>query len=263
MKFPGVVLLVSAAPLAVANPLKVSLIADTTAVVPGTPFALGLRLRHPDGWHTYWKHPGAVGLATSVKWELPPGFRAGEIQWPAPKTVLMSGHLAQGYEGDVLLVIPISPPEKPTRPAVTLTAKVTWMCCGVTCEPAADVPVSLTLPVAETAVPANAALFAASRRQAPQADPAWKSSVSRDGGTIVLTVKPPAPLASPGEIRFFTADGQVDSDRPQPVEPAAGGSFRMILATSEFGPAAAPSLPGVLAIPADGGSRWIGIDPRY
>lgn len=263
MKLPGVFILVSSVPLAAANPLKISLIADTAAVVPGRSFSLGLRLQHPDGWHTYWKYPGAVGLATTVKWELPPGFSGGEIQWPAPQTVLMSGHEAQGYEGDVLLVVPISPPEKITPSLLTFTAKVTWMCCGTTCKPDADVPVTLTLPVAEISAPAHVALFTAARAKIPQADPAWKTSVSRDGGTIVLSVKPPAPLTGSGGIRFFTADGQVDSDRPQQVKSAADGSFRLILQTSEFAPAVATSLPGVLAVSDGCDKRWIEIDPRY
>ncbi len=247
-----------------ANPLAVQLVADTTAVVPGEPFTLGLRLQHPAGWHTYWKHPGAVGLATTVKWELPPNFRAGEIQWPAPRVVTMAGHQAQGYEGEVLLMIPMTTvPATISAKEATFTARVSWMCCGTTCEPAADVPVSLTLPVADAAAPANAELFAKFRALVPQTDSAWKTSVRRDGDIVLLTVKPPSPSGAAPEIRFFTGDGQIDSDSPQKFETSKTGDFRLSLVKSEFGPAAAPSLPGVFAISAGGETHWIAIDPRY
>ena len=39
-----------------------TLVSDTDAVQPGTPFRVGLRLRMADGWHTYWKNPGDAGV---------------------------------------------------------------------------------------------------------------------------------------------------------------------------------------------------------
>src|SRR5215468_5397193 len=65
-----------------------TLLADTSAVVPGKPFTAGLLLRMAPGWHTYWKFSGDAGLPTEIKWNLPPGWKVGEIQWPIPlKTV--------------------------------------------------------------------------------------------------------------------------------------------------------------------------------
>ena len=72
------------------KPLEVSLISESRSIRAGRPFFLGLHLIHPPGSHTYWKNPGIVGLATTVEWDLPPGFSAGEIQWPAPQAVSAS-----------------------------------------------------------------------------------------------------------------------------------------------------------------------------
>ncbi len=136
-----------------AVPLHVAFISEMRTISAGETFCLGLHLLPPPGSHTYWKNPGIVGLATTVEWELPPGFSAGEIQWPAPQTVMMANRKAQGYAGETLLIIPITPPKNLTSPTATLTAKVSWMCCGTICQPAVRIPFSITLPVGNQADP--------------------------------------------------------------------------------------------------------------
>ena len=64
--------------------VKASLLADTSAIVPGQAFQVGVLLEMAPGWHTYWQYSGDAGLPTSIDWELPPGFTAGPIQWPVP-----------------------------------------------------------------------------------------------------------------------------------------------------------------------------------
>ena len=51
--------------------VQASLIADTSAVVPGKPFTAGLLLKMVPGWHTYWQYPGDAGIPTELKWNLP------------------------------------------------------------------------------------------------------------------------------------------------------------------------------------------------
>jgi thiol:disulfide interchange protein DsbD len=254
------------------NPLAIRLFAETRGIQAGGTFFVGLHLRHPAGAHTYWKHPGIVGLATQVEWELPPGFVAGPIQWPAPEIVTMAIYQAQGYHGETLLLIPLTAPAGLADKPVTLTAKVSWMCCAKTCHPAAKVPLSVTLPVTATAEldPATRPLFAKFRALVPQRDPAWQATVKRDQHRILLTLRPPgtqAPASSPAGIRFFTADGQVDSNQPQPIELLPDGGIRLTLALSESAPPAPATLPGVLGFPngwpAGGKPFAIEIDPAY
>src|SRR5947208_1269035 len=64
--------------------VRAELVADTSAVTPGKPFTVGLLLHMVPGWHTYWKFPGDAGIPTEIKWNLPAGWKAGEIQWPIP-----------------------------------------------------------------------------------------------------------------------------------------------------------------------------------
>jgi len=86
------------------------LVSSVSAIQPGQPFEVALRLEIEDHWHTYYKNPGDSGLATSIQWELPEGFEAGEIQWPNPMRLSFGPLTNFGYEGTVLHVVTITPP---------------------------------------------------------------------------------------------------------------------------------------------------------
>ena len=254
------------------NPLDIRLISATQSITQGSEFWLGFHLRHPAGAHTYWKHPGIVGLATQVEWDLPAGFSAGLIQWPAPEMVTMAVYQAQGYHDETLLLIPFKSPPNLTESTVTLTAKVSWMCCAKSCHPAAKVPFSITLPVAATATPdpVNSQLFAKFRALVPKPDPSWRTTVARAKNEIILTIQPPATAPSTDSttgIHFFTADGQVDSNRPQQIERLPNQAIRLTLAVSETAPADSPTLPGVVVFPAGwpiaGQPFHLEIEPTY
>ena len=271
--FLAIVLLSSPQPArAGGNPLDVELLCEQRSIRPGAAFCLGLHLRHPPGSHSYWQHPGIVGLATQVEWDLPAGIDAGAIEWPAPAVVKMAGYDAQGYEGETLLLIPLTAAADFASKQVRVTAKVSWMCCGATCCPAVKIPFGVTLPVAGSAEadPANEALFAKFRALVPKPDPAWRVAVTRGPHTIELTLHAPgdrpAPPTADG-IRFFTADGQVDTSQKQVFAVLSDGTVRIQLALSEFAPPHPTTLPGVVALPAawqsDGQPLHLQINPKY
>ncbi len=247
------------------KPLEIHLMSETRSITAGKPFFLGLHLVHPPGSHTYWKHPGIVGLATTVEWELPPGFRAGEIQWPAPQVVKMAGYEAQGYEGETLLLIPITPPEILSADTATLTARVSWMCCGKICEPAVKIPFSVTLPISNSAEadPSTQAMFEKFRALVPRNEPAWKAAVKRERGKIILTLKPPGAISNPGGIHFFSSDGQVDSNQKQQVDILSNGAIQMTLTRSQTAPELPVPLPGVVNFKNGDSPASIEIKPCY
>src|SRR5207342_2362190 len=87
-----------------------------------------------------------------LAWRLPPGFAAGEIEWPYPHRLPAGPLMNYGYEGEVLLLSPVAPPRElaPGAP-VTLAAKATWLVCSREhCIPEHG-ELSLTLPVAPQA----------------------------------------------------------------------------------------------------------------
>ena len=61
-------------PLHEKDGLTVQLVTAITEITPGEPFLVGLILDTEEGYHTYWKGPGIVGVATNLEWTLPEGF---------------------------------------------------------------------------------------------------------------------------------------------------------------------------------------------
>jgi len=55
---------------------------------PGETVMAAVHLHMDANWHTYWKNPGLSGIASDIKWQLPKGMSAGEIQWPVPENFL-------------------------------------------------------------------------------------------------------------------------------------------------------------------------------
>src|SRR3954471_6289108 len=130
--------------------VNASLVAADMSVQPGKPITVALRLLHDPHWHTYWVFPG-TGLPTSIKWTLPPGWQAGDIQWPAPHVLKDSKGtiVGNGYEGELFLPVTITaPPDAKPGENVTLSAAVDWLMCEDICIPGSA---KLSLPVAVSA----------------------------------------------------------------------------------------------------------------
>ena len=103
------------------------------------PVWVGLQLAHKPEWHTYWKNSGDSGLPTTLEWTLPPGVIAGDIAWPIPKKIRIGSLANYGYEGTVLLPVPltITPDFKPPLTGNTLDVKLkaSWLVCRQECIP--------------------------------------------------------------------------------------------------------------------------------
>lgn len=218
--------------------LKLDLVPETTAIVPGQPFRVGLFIRHEPGWHTYWRQPGIVGVPTSIAWELPVGFQAGPLEYPEPESVLMFRIKAQGYERDVLLQTVITPPAdlKPGQ-TVSLQGKATWMCCGNTCHPG-NMTVSLDRLVSMDSAPDPKwqPLFAKERELYVRNSDAWTTEAREDGLKVTLILTPgkgARPLGADEKVIFFTEDGWINSDEPQPQERRPDGGLTVHLTRAD------------------------------
>ncbi len=167
--------------------VKATLLADTSAIVPGKAFNVGLLLRMAPGWHTYWKFSGDAGLPTEIKWKLPPGWKIGEIQWPIPTKTNDPGDIqTYGYQDEILLLQEITPPAKIDISPVKLSAEANWLVCEKICIPG-GANLELELPTSTTAEPKNTDLFARYRRLLPQNLPDSKTATtswSRTGSDL-------------------------------------------------------------------------------
>src|SRR6516225_12201337 len=82
--------------------VEAELVGAQTAVIPGEPLTVALRLSMQKAWHTYWQNPGDSGLPTTLEWKLPLGITAGPIEWPAPRALPAGPLVNYGYENEVL-----------------------------------------------------------------------------------------------------------------------------------------------------------------
>ncbi|MDM0108637.1 protein-disulfide reductase DsbD family protein [Variovorax sp. J22R24] len=111
-------------------------------VSPGAPVWVGLRIAHQPEWHTYWKNAGDSGLPTELAWSLPAGVSNGDIAWPVPRKIPIGNLANYGYEGTVLLPVPLTiapdfkPPTSLTGAAeLDVRLKASWLVCRKECIP--------------------------------------------------------------------------------------------------------------------------------
>ena len=71
--------------------VKTQLVLDAPAQSSTSRAWAGVQFTMPEHWHIYWKNPGDAGLATKYIWTLPEGVTAGDIVWPAPERLEVSG----------------------------------------------------------------------------------------------------------------------------------------------------------------------------
>src|SRR4030095_13126552 len=118
-----------AAPVKTAH-VEAELVAAQTALVPGEPLTVALRLSMQKGWHTYWQNPGDSGLPTTLEWKLPSEISAGPIEWPAPHALPAGPLVNYGYDGEVLHLVQLTPPQtRGTGATAGAAARAHWAPC--------------------------------------------------------------------------------------------------------------------------------------
>jgi DsbC/DsbD-like thiol-disulfide interchange protein/cytochrome c biogenesis protein CcdA len=231
-----------------------SLVSEDASIKAGEPFTVALRFVHKPHWHTYWVNPG-TGLATTLKWTLPPGWSAGDIQWPAPKLLSDSRNniIGNGYDGDLLLPVTITPPaDLKAGTSAEITVSAEWLMCQDECVPG-NATLSLVLPVSAEGAqpdPVWAPRIQAVVAQLPVADPSWKAYASRGPATVTLVVRAEgAPADSArlaADLHFFSEDGTTAYDQPEIAAQDGKGGFTLTLPIASDAPKDAPRLVGVL-----------------
>ncbi len=250
-----------AAPVRTAH-VEAELVAERTALIPGRPNTVALRLVMERGWHTYWRNAGDSGLPTTLTWKLPDGSKAGPIQWPAPRALPVGPLVNYGYAGEVLLLNDIAAgPDFLSGKTVTLSARADWLVCKEICIPeGADL--SLTLPVIADAAqvqrdPRWSDAIAKARTSLPRPADDWNVTATARGATIDLHWVPAARNDSAADVtgwHFFPyVQGQIEAAGPQtltrqgrdwsmslPVASQRVGEFKRVAGVLVSGDASAP-----------------------
>jgi thiol:disulfide interchange protein/DsbC/DsbD-like thiol-disulfide interchange protein len=154
----------SAGPVVTTSHVRAELVAHAPqGVAAGAPVWVGLQITHQPGWHTYWKNAGDSGLPTELQWTLPPGAAGkvtiGDTAWPVPQKIRIGALANYGYEGTVLLPVPVTVAAdyKPDLFAsgasgageLEVRLKASWLVCRQECIPE-EGSFALKLPIKST-----------------------------------------------------------------------------------------------------------------
>lgn len=239
--------------------VEAQLLSEVEAIQRGRPFWVALQLKLKPNWHVYWRNAGDAGLPTTIEWQLPAGFTAGEIQWPYPERFPFGGFVNFGYSDEVNLLVKIQPPANLSPgEKVTLRAKADWLVCEEICVPeSAEIP--LTLPVEEMVRvnKALAPLFAETRARLPLKKSDWQIQVTLQDTLLVLLASPPQwATGELKEITFFPYDENIiHYDAPQRLQ-KVGNAYQLFLPLSPEREKDPQEIRGVLV--SDGGWRGPG-----
>jgi len=168
--------------------VRMTLVPSGTAVPPGGEIRVGVEFEMAPGWHIYWENPGDAGLPTTVEWDLPPGFEAMPLEWPAPERIIEPGDIqVLAYKKRVVAVAAIRAPPGASG-AARIAAKGRWLTCKEICIPGSGAA-EITLPVGTDGAPANEDIFAEWSARMPAAGPSpYPVAWSESGGEISLEV---------------------------------------------------------------------------
>lgn len=241
-----------------------SVVADMSAIAPGKPFRLAVRLAPREGWHLNWLNPGDAGLAPSVKWHLPEGFTAGPPWWPLPERFPTGPLVIFGYSGELLLVVDVrSPARLDAAGKLEFRAEVSWLACNDACIPG-SADVALTLPVRDTAAvdPTWQTRIDDSMARCPQPSLAWSVAASVDDqGMVALDIGPGDDSLRLEDVFFYPYEpGIIENAAPQRLSVLAGptgrAAYQLRVELSRMAAAVPSRLSGVLV----SRSGWSGGD---
>ncbi|MCA3035955.1 MAG: thioredoxin family protein [Rhodocyclaceae bacterium] len=230
----GISSLADAAEVVKTPHVEAQLVARHTTFQPGKPIEAALRLKIIDHWHTYWRNPGDSGLPTKLKWTLPEGFTAGEIQWPYPKKLPLGPLMNFGYEGEVLHLVNIQTPATfPRGDKVTLKAKADWLVCADVCIPEEGV-VSLSLVATDKVAALDSAWEASfARTRASLPDQTLRDvSVAIEGMIATIKVKTQAAVDTAG-VAFYPLRDDVMANASKQIFSKTPDGFALTVALAD------------------------------
>jgi thiol:disulfide interchange protein DsbD len=115
--------------------LRVQLVVPERSLNLGGPVDAGVYFKLEEGWHVYWKNAGDAGEPPTLRWTLPEGVTAGQMQFPAPKRLPNGPLMDYGYEDEVLFPVTLQVAKTVKPGPAMLRAKVSWIVCREVCIP--------------------------------------------------------------------------------------------------------------------------------
>ena len=189
--------------------VHIRLVPEHTHIGSGETVTVAIEQTIDPGWHTYWVNPGDSGEPPEIKWTLPAGFKAGEIQWPVPEKIVTGTLASYGYLGHATLLQDIAAPKDIPAGPLTLTAAIDILVCKDVCIPETGTySVTLNANVAD-----NISMVAdAARRKLPVSLPQGAATFREDNGDFVVGIALPKDVDPAAPVSLIPEDwGIVDN----------------------------------------------------
>ncbi|MCI1190813.1 thioredoxin family protein [Calidifontimicrobium sp. SYSU G02091] len=226
-------------------------------VAPGKPLWLGLAIDHAPHWHTYWKNPGDSGLPTTLEWTLPPGFVAGDIEWPTPQKLPVGPLMNFGHEGRLLLPVRVKVPDGFSGATLPVRLRADWLVCKDVCIPEGG-DFALEIP-AQAATSTHAARFEAALAQRPQ--PVEAQARARvEGGALVVTAAALPEALRGRDLDFFPELPGVIDNAARTAQRWIDGTWEMRIPLSAQRSESPQRMVAVLAAPGGGAGVQIAFE---
>ena len=209
----------------------VDLIAETASLpAGGGAVTVGIYLKPDPKWHAYWINPGDAGKEVSMRWTLPDGFEAGELEYPAPHVIPFDIFNTYGFDEAILLLADVTVPALETGSDVELKGRASWVVCDdELCVPE-RAELSITLPVGDGGIdPDNGARFDAARAKQPKVVD-WPARFEVVDGNVNVGVALPHAAMDPylfvATKRLVRYDDQSSAETPFGLQFAAAAGTK-------------------------------------
>jgi DsbC/DsbD-like thiol-disulfide interchange protein len=196
--------------------VNADLISTSSTYEAGKPVQMAIRLTIDPGWHSYWLNPGEGGMKTSVKWDLPAGWTAGELENPIPTRFKGGGLASFGYKGTVIFPVKLHPPAN-ANGSVNLKVDVSWLACDdQACVPG-KAALRILLANDEPDMTPEAPLIVQALAAVPRARKEWGPlEVEEKGGVLFIQI--PVDVTKPHDSSvtpeiFPVTPGIIDADQ--------------------------------------------------
>ncbi|HEX7852419.1 MAG TPA: thioredoxin family protein [Sphingobium sp.] len=195
------------------------LIAESRDPAPGSTVMLAIVMRPSPGWHGYWVNPGDAGLDMDARWTLPTGANVGDLRYPAPERLLVSGLMNHVFKGPYALLAELRvPPQLKVGQPLPIVLDAHWLACtDKVCVPE-KAKLSLDLVVGAGSVSADSRSRFDDYRAALPRPLGSEAHYAVTGDRIRIAI--PYPATAPVENPWFYA---VTKDRITYAEPQQAG----------------------------------------
>jgi thiol:disulfide interchange protein DsbD len=117
---------------------------------------------------------------------LPAGITAGDVAWPTPKKIAIGSLANYGYEGTVLLPVPLTVAPGFDAPHLDIKLTATWLVCRLECIPQ-EGAFTLSLPVRSSSA-AHGQAFQAAFAATPKPLPSGSSQLEVSGNALKVSL---------------------------------------------------------------------------